>query len=354
VKTGTGTTIANYTTTWYAYDQQGTVAQRFDADGTLTSVYACDAFGNKLAGVKEVYNYNAKSGYYYDSETGFYYCTHRYYDPKNGRWLTEDPIGFEGGLNLYGYCGNGPVGSVDWSGLHDANGQPLNMDDFNMYGAVDGKVTSHTHEEIIKPKVKKRIYMTICTTIWSAETFMWHKKIAYELKGYEVIVRRYPTKGEILNALKYVDGWVTIAHGSSGQIELRDKNDKMYKRSDEHPDWGSGIDGTDIFIALNNIKMSDDNNIAAEQRQCIGQIISTDKQFIIDKKMKILANSQKDPIITKKLDFAVIIACYSLNNTNLKNATVGPNGKFTGLYGLGAPMGPFALDTFLGPEVFPH
>ncbi len=117
VKTGTGTSVANYTTTWYAYDQQGKVAQRFADDGTLTSVYACDAFGNTLAGVEDIYNYNAKSGYYYDSEIGMYYCWHRYYDPVNGRWLTEDPIGYEGGLNLYGYCGNGPAGSVDASGL---------------------------------------------------------------------------------------------------------------------------------------------------------------------------------------------------------------------------------------------
>ncbi len=82
----------------------------------MKNVYACDAFGNTLAGVEEVYSYNAKSGYYYDSETGFYYCLQRYYDPANGRWLTEDPIGYEGGLNLYGYCGNSPVGSVDASG----------------------------------------------------------------------------------------------------------------------------------------------------------------------------------------------------------------------------------------------
>ncbi len=82
----------------------------------MTSVYTCDAFGNTLAGTTETYSYNAKYGYYFDAETGFYYCSHRYYDTQNGRWLTEDPIGFEGGLNLYGYCGNGPVGSVDASG----------------------------------------------------------------------------------------------------------------------------------------------------------------------------------------------------------------------------------------------
>ena len=34
-----------------------------------------------------------------------------------GRWLNQDPIGFDGGLNLYTYVGNNPIGLVDPSGL---------------------------------------------------------------------------------------------------------------------------------------------------------------------------------------------------------------------------------------------
>ena len=56
------------------------------------------------------------SGYYTDHETGLILCTHRYYDPQTGRWLTKDPIGHEGGVNLYGYCNNDPVNAVDPSG----------------------------------------------------------------------------------------------------------------------------------------------------------------------------------------------------------------------------------------------
>jgi len=41
----------------------------------------------------------------------------RYYDPQLGRWLSADPIGFAGGLNLYTYVGNNPVTRVDPSGL---------------------------------------------------------------------------------------------------------------------------------------------------------------------------------------------------------------------------------------------
>lgn len=41
----------------------------------------------------------------------------RYYDPSNGRFLNEDPLGFGGGLNFYSYVGNDPVDLIDPSGL---------------------------------------------------------------------------------------------------------------------------------------------------------------------------------------------------------------------------------------------
>ncbi len=47
------------------------------------------------------------------------YLQQRYYDPDIGRFLTPDPIGFAGGLNLYAYCGNDPVNRVDPLGLAD-------------------------------------------------------------------------------------------------------------------------------------------------------------------------------------------------------------------------------------------
>jgi len=48
-----------------------------------------------------------------------------FYDPQAGRWLNLDPIGEEGGLNLYGYVGNDPVRLTDslglWFGLPGGN-----------------------------------------------------------------------------------------------------------------------------------------------------------------------------------------------------------------------------------------
>src|ERR1035441_1916421 len=41
----------------------------------------------------------------------------RYYNPTTGRWLSRDPIGERGGINLYGFVGNNPISRIDLFGL---------------------------------------------------------------------------------------------------------------------------------------------------------------------------------------------------------------------------------------------
>lgn len=55
-------------------------------------------------------------GQHYDVESGLYYNRHRYYDPKIGRYINQDPIGLEGGSHLYTYPLN-PNQAVDPLGL---------------------------------------------------------------------------------------------------------------------------------------------------------------------------------------------------------------------------------------------
>nr|WP_319527521.1 RHS repeat-associated core domain-containing protein [Pseudomonas laurentiana] len=55
-------------------------------------------------------------GQYYDHETGLHYNRYRYYDPLVGRFISKDPIGYAGGLNLYVYAPN-PVFWIDPFGL---------------------------------------------------------------------------------------------------------------------------------------------------------------------------------------------------------------------------------------------
>jgi len=52
-----------------------------------------------------------------DPETGLYYDRARYYDPQLGRFVSEDPIGVQGGINQYAYADNDPINGRDPSGL---------------------------------------------------------------------------------------------------------------------------------------------------------------------------------------------------------------------------------------------
>ena len=93
------------------------------AGGTTTLGQRFDAFGNRsaLAGSDPPdvtrHGYAGAWGYETEEGLGLQYLYQRYYDPAVGRFLSRDPIGWAGGLNLYGYCENDPVGLVDPSGL---------------------------------------------------------------------------------------------------------------------------------------------------------------------------------------------------------------------------------------------
>jgi RHS repeat-associated protein len=57
-------------------------------------------------------------GQQYDEESGLHYNRHRYYEPLQGRYITQDPIGLAGGWNLYSYPLN-PVINTDSMGLYE-------------------------------------------------------------------------------------------------------------------------------------------------------------------------------------------------------------------------------------------
>jgi RHS repeat-associated protein len=102
---------------FYTFDPQGNVSQSLNGRAAPTSSEAYDAHGAAIVGSGGPWGYGAQWGYYTDEETGLQLLTHRYYDPQAGRFLTRDPIGYLGGVNLYEHVRNNPVGFDDPSGL---------------------------------------------------------------------------------------------------------------------------------------------------------------------------------------------------------------------------------------------
>jgi RHS repeat-associated protein len=85
-----------------------------DAGSVLKAKYEYDAYGQQTGYTSLVYEQPFRfSTKYWDPETGLGYWIYRYYSPELGRWISRDPIGEQGGTNIYGYVGNQPTVYAD-------------------------------------------------------------------------------------------------------------------------------------------------------------------------------------------------------------------------------------------------
>ena len=97
---------------YYHADGLGSVTSLTNTNAQPVATYVYDSFGNTTA-TEGIFNPFRYTGREQDPETGLYYYRARYYDPTIGRFLSEDPIGFRGGINKYAYVGNRPLNFVD-------------------------------------------------------------------------------------------------------------------------------------------------------------------------------------------------------------------------------------------------
>ncbi|WP_051305042.1 RHS repeat-associated core domain-containing protein [Chitinilyticum litopenaei] len=107
---------------YYHTDHLGTPQELLDAEGNLAWSADYKAWGEARAAISEaakragISNPLRFQGQYFDHETGLHYNRHRYYDPSVGRFISKDPIGLHGGLNIFAYAPN-PTEWVDPWGL---------------------------------------------------------------------------------------------------------------------------------------------------------------------------------------------------------------------------------------------
>ena len=120
----------------YHCDHRGLPLALISTEGATEWCAEYDEWGNLLneENPHQLQQLIRLPGQQYDEESGLYYNRHRYYDPLQGRYITQDPIGLKGGWNFYQYPLN-PVQYIDSMGLASKYGHLNN----GGYGARPNK-----------------------------------------------------------------------------------------------------------------------------------------------------------------------------------------------------------------------
>jgi len=152
------------TTSYYQRDGLGSITSLSNSAGALADTYAYDSFGKVNASTGTIvspFQYAARE---FDQETGLNYDRARYYDPSVGRFLSEDPIRFNGGIDFYAYVANNPVIFTDPSGLQHTPGGPWHPDPWIQFRCLgtDDCATLSKKIEIFKAVIASHI-------AWDAE-----------------------------------------------------------------------------------------------------------------------------------------------------------------------------------------
>jgi len=108
------------TTSYYHYDGLGSTVALTNESEEVTDTFRYRAYGEpvvRTGTTENPFRWVGALGYYWDEELGQYYVRARHYEPSVARWMSQDPIGYQGSMNTYWYASDNPARVVDPSGL---------------------------------------------------------------------------------------------------------------------------------------------------------------------------------------------------------------------------------------------
>ncbi|OJH33466.1 RHS repeat domain-containing protein [Cystobacter ferrugineus] len=106
----------------YHTDHRGAPIRLTNEVGSVVWAADYSAYGRASVLVERISNPLRLPGQYHDEETGLQYNRFRYYSPLLGRYFTQDPTTYLGGLHFYSYANNDPINSADPQGLWSWSG----------------------------------------------------------------------------------------------------------------------------------------------------------------------------------------------------------------------------------------
>jgi RHS repeat-associated protein len=118
---------------YFHYDHIGNLVQTVNASGEVTGDLFYIPYGEPIGGTMDQIDQHQPFGFSTkrsDFASGLVYFGYRFYVPYMERWLNRDPIGTDGGLNIYGYVENNPLIYVDPDGLRRTIRNPLREREF--------------------------------------------------------------------------------------------------------------------------------------------------------------------------------------------------------------------------------
>ena len=215
---------------YYLYNAHGDVVALADENGAPIWYYRYDAYGNE----REVEGQDASTdrnpyrycGEYHDTETGSVYLRARIYDPKIGRFRTEDPA--RSGMNWYTYCGNNPVMFIDPKGLSSildriAEGQKRKAADealLDKYRTPSRKQQIANDKKAMENRDSGTPYSYKASKLdpWSLEQQQVRDAYSYKWSGEYVDVQFLAKVMYIANALEIKADWIMAVMASESRI----------------------------------------------------------------------------------------------------------------------------------------
>ncbi len=164
---------------WYAYgiDLTKNVCELFDAAGAIATRYDYTPYGQVTAtgNVAQPIQWSSE---FADTDLDLIYYNYRHYNPRDGRWISRDPIGEKGGYNLYGFVGNSSLVENDYIGLTTIN----NFDNYKNYD-----------EDLLPLNKKHELIVTFNCAGLATRTF--------KIMNLDELLNNYLLKGKAIRCL---------------------------------------------------------------------------------------------------------------------------------------------------------